>query len=421
MKTLFVNGHIWDGNAEARFEGELLVDGARIEAVSRGHREFSRDDAVVIDACGCTLMPGLVEAHAHLPFPFVTYFTQMDDLPPEDLLITTLHNARLMLEHGFTACIGAGSPRIRSEITIRNEINAGRLPGPRLLASTPTLTATGGLNDTGRLHQSVNPCAWVADGADEIRKAVRLGYREGADVVKLNVSGDDLVGRPSGRTTTYTEEEVGVATQTAHMLGLKVAAHARSTESIKYCARQGVDIIHHADFCDEQALDLLEARKDRVFVSPSIGFLHFLLHRSAGFLPPEALVAMDVAGHMERNIETHQELRRRGIRHLIGGDYGVPWQPHGKNAFDIEAFVKYLGYSSIAALRCATRYGSEAMGRGNDLGLLKPGYLADLLIVHGDPTTDVTRLQDRQNLRGVMKDGKFHGAMMGHPEGCDAT
>ena len=110
-------------------------------------------------------MPGLVEAHAHLPFPFVTYMTQLDDTPPEDLLMATLHNARLTPDCGFTGCIGAGSLRIRAEITIRNEIEAGRLPGPRLLASTPTLTATGGLNDTGRLHQVVNPCAWVADGA----------------------------------------------------------------------------------------------------------------------------------------------------------------------------------------------------------------------------------------------------------------
>ena len=307
MKTLFVYGHIWDGNVDARFEGELLVSGARIEAVSRGHGELPRADATVVDARECTLMPGLVEAHAHLPFPLVTYFTQMDDLPPEDLLITTLHNARLMLEHGFTSCISAGSPRIRSEITIRNEIDAGQLPGPRLLASTPTLTATDGLNDTGRLHQTVNPCAWVADGADEIRKSVRRGYREGV-----------------------------------------------------------------------------------------------------------ALIAMGVAGHMERNIESHQALWPRGIRHLIGGDYGVPWQPHGQNAFAIEAFVKYLGYAPAAALRCATRNGSEAMGRSDDLGLLKPGYLADVLLVHGDPTADVARLQDRENLRGVMKDGKFHGTVAGH-------
>jgi imidazolonepropionase-like amidohydrolase len=101
LKTLFVNVHVWDGDADVRFEGELLVAGPQIEAVSRRRGELSREGANVVDAGGCTLMPGLVEAHAHLPFPFVTYFTQMDDLPPEDLMITTLHNARLMLEHGF--------------------------------------------------------------------------------------------------------------------------------------------------------------------------------------------------------------------------------------------------------------------------------------------------------------------------------
>lgn len=410
MKTLFVNAHIWDGDAAARFAGEVLIEGHRIAAVSRSPGVLPREGAHVVDATATTLMPGMVDAHSHLPFPLVQYMTQMEDIAPEQLLMTTLHNARLMLDIGFTGCIGAGSPRLKAETTVRDEINAGRLPGPRILASTPTLTATGGLNDTNRLHQRVNPCAMVADGADEIRKAVRLGRREGADLLKINVSGDNLVPHPPGKTTTYTEEEVAVAVQTAHMLGMKTAAHARSADSIKYCARQGVDIIHHADFCDEEALDLIEARKDNVFVTPSIGFLHFLRYRTEGFMPPEALVAMEVEDHMNCNIASHQALKKRGIKHLIGGDYGLPWQFHGHNAYDLEAFVTYLGYTPVEALRCATRYGGEAMGRGHELGQLKPGYLADLLMVRGDPTADVTLLQDRANLAAIMKDGAFHKA-----------
>ncbi len=415
MKILFTNGRLWDASLDRPLPGELLVVDRRIEAVSREHGALPREDALVIDAAGATLMPGLVEGHAHLPFPFTTYLTQMDDTPPEDLLMTTVHNARLMLDCGFTGCIGAGSPRVRCEVTVRNEIEAGRLPGPRLLASTPTLTATGGLNDNGRLHQTVNPSAWVVDGPEEIRRAVRLGYREGVDVVKMNVSGDNLANRAGGKVTTYTEEEVAAVVAAARPLGLLVAAHARSAESIKYAARQGVDIIHHCDFCDEEALDLIEARKDRVFVTPSIGFLHFMRYRSEGFLPKEALVAMEVEDHMARNIETHQALRKRGIRHLIGGDYGVPWQFHGQNAYDVEAFVTYLGYSPVEALRCATRLGSEAMRRGHDLGLLQPGFLADLLVVNGDPTTDVRLLQDRANLRVILKDGRLHKAPAGVP------
>lgn len=415
MKILFTNGRLWDASLDRPLPGELLIVDRRIEAVSREHGALPREGALVIDAAGATLLPGLVEGHAHLPFPFTTYLTQMDDTPPEDLLMTTVHNARLMLDCGFTGCIGAGSPRVRCEVTVRNEIEAGRLPGPRLLASTPTLTATGGLNDNGRLHQTVNPSAWVVDGTEEIRKAVRLGYREGVDVVKMNVSGDNLANRAGGKVTTYSEEEVAAVVAAARPLGLLVAAHARSTESIKYAARQGVDIIHHCDFCDEEALDLIEARKDRVFVTPSIGFLHFMRYRSEGFLPKEALLAMEVEDHMARNIETHQALRKRGIKHLIGGDYGVPWQFHGQNAYDVEAFVTYLGYSPVEALRCATRHGSEAMQRGHDLGLLQPGFLADLLVVNGDPTTDVRLLQDRTNLRVIVKDGRLHKAPAGVP------
>jgi imidazolonepropionase-like amidohydrolase len=410
MKTLFVNGKVWDGESDRTFRGEVLVEDQRIAAVSDQPGALSRDGTRVLDASGATLMPGMVDGHGHLPFQQnTTYFTQIEDTPVEELVLTTVHNARLMLDHGFTGVIGAGSPRVRIELSVRNEINAGRLPGPRILASTPTLTATGGLNDTAQLHQGRSPAAIVFDGPIEARRAVRMCFREGVDLVKVNVSGDDLIVRPAGRVTTLAADEVAAIAEAARPLGLKLAAHARSTESIKLALRNGFDVIHHADFCDEEALDMFEERKQQIFTTPSIGFLHNLRYEAEAFGFGKAVVdAMGVPQHMEANIRTHAELRKRGVKALIGGDYGIPWQPHGSNARDIEHFTRYLGFSPVEALRCATRNGYLAMGLGHELGLVRAGYVADLLLVAGDPTQDVRLLQDARNLRCIVKDGTFH-------------
>lgn len=410
MKTLFVNGQVWDGESDRAVRRDVLIDGSRVVAVSEPGEALPRQGARLLDASGATLMPGLVDAHGHLPFPQnTTYFTQIEDTPVEELVLTTVHNARLMLDQGFTGVIGAGSPRLRVELSVRNEINAGRLAGPRILASSPTLTATGGLNDTAQLHQGRSPAALVIDGPIEARRAVRLCFREGVDVIKVNISGDDLIVRPAGRVTTLADDEVRAIAEAAQPLGLKLVAHARSTDSIKLALRHGFHIVHHADFCDTEALDLFESRKDAVFATPSIGFLHNLRYEAEAFgFGKAAVEAMGVPQHMEANIRTHVALRERGVKALIGGDYGIPWQPHGTNARDIEHFVTYLGYSPVEALRCATRHGYEAMGLGHELGLVRPGYLADLLLVSGDPTRDVRLLQDASQLRCIVKNGEFH-------------
>ncbi|MGE0386348.1 MAG: amidohydrolase family protein [Gammaproteobacteria bacterium] len=422
-RILFARGHYWDGEANARVAGEVLIAGNRIEAVSDRPGALPRQGAEVIDAAGATLMPGLVEGHSHLPFPMpMHYMTQLEDTPIEELVLVTVHNARLMLDCGFTSVIGAGSPRLRVELAVRNEIDAGRLPGPRILASTPTLTTTGGLNDTAQVHQGRSPCAMVIDGPEEARRAVRTGFREGVDIVKVNISGDDLVGRPAGRTVTMHDDEVRAIAQTARELGLMVSAHARAAGSIKCALRHGIEIVHHADFADAEALDMFEAARARVFTTPSIGFLHNMKHDSVRHgMPPEALVAMGVDRHMEENVATHTELRRRGVRALIGGDYGISWLPHGTNARDIEHFVNYLGYAPVEALRCATRNGALAMRRGQDLGRVAAGYLADLILVRGDPTADVRLLQDRDNLLAIMKDGNFHKKPAGPAHVADAA
>lgn len=174
-RTIFRNGHVWTGGDGPRVEADVLVEEGRVAAVRPWGRP-APGDIDEIDARGATLIPGLVDAHGHLSFPVVTYAYEIEDTPPEETILITMHNARILLDAGFTGVIGAGSPRMRSEIVIRNEIEAGRIPGPRLMASTPTLTATGGLNDTAQLHQQRAVAAAVADGPDGFRRIIRTGY-----------------------------------------------------------------------------------------------------------------------------------------------------------------------------------------------------------------------------------------------------
>jgi imidazolonepropionase-like amidohydrolase len=409
MDVLFSGGMLWDARAAGARPGELRVSGQRIVAVAHDGARLPREGAMVVNAADATLIPGLADVHSHVSFPPAFYPNQIEDTPPEETLMATVHNARLLLDSGFTLLIGAGAPRFRSEIVVRNEIEAGRLPGPRLLASTPTLTATGGLNDQRQLFHPRPVAALIVDGAEEARKAVRLGYREGADVVKLNISGDGFFPRPPGRITVMEEDEVAAAARTAHRLGMRLSAHARSAESIKLALRHRVQLINHADYADAEALDMLEAARDRVVVAPTIGYLHALMQESeACGVSPQMRTRMQLEEHLASNVATHRELLRRGLRLAIGGDYGLPWQSHGANARDIQLMVRYYGCSAAQALACATLHGAAAAGREHELGLIEPGYLADLLLVRGDPLADPALLQDRGRLLAIMKDGQFH-------------
>jgi imidazolonepropionase-like amidohydrolase len=406
-RTLFKRALIWDGTGVASFRGDVLVEDQRIVAVSPSER-LPVEDALQIDAIGLTLMPGLVEGHAHLSFGNAARNSDLGDLPPEEHVLLTMRNAALLLDHGFTSAYSAASAKLRLDVVIRDEIDAGRLSGPRIRAASPEITVTAGLGDENRAHMARSSFGLIADGPWEVVRAVRQCIREGVDNIKINISGDDFVNAKGGMTV-MTDVEIAAAVDTAHAFHRRVNCHARAAESVKRAVRNGVDVIYHCEQADEEALDLLESRKRSIFVGPAIGLIHNTLHeaQSHGISYQDACrTGLDKV--MESSQRTYAEIRKRGIRAVIGGDYGFAWVPQGTNARDIEHFVKLFDYSPNEALQCATSVGAQLMGREQELGLVKPGYLADLLLVRGDPLQDVSLLQHASNLVAIMKDGRFH-------------
>jgi imidazolonepropionase-like amidohydrolase len=412
-RTLFTEALVWAGAqrlvGEGPFAGDVLVEGNRIAAIARAPARLPQDDAALVRCAGATLIPGLVDGHAHLSFVPLANFADIGDIPPEEHAYQAMHNARTVLAAGFTSCLSAGAAKPRLDVALRNEIDAGRIPGPRMLAASPELTTTGGLGDERRMHLYRESVAMIVDGVDEVRRTVRTLCREGVDTIKLNVSGNHTLSAGKAHLTLMSEVEVAAAVEAAHSFDKRVAAHCRSAASVKLALRHGVEIIYHCDFADGETIDLLEAAKDAVFLAPALGMMHDTIHRSEAFgVGYERAKACGLLEEFASVCNVFTELRKRGLRVLVGGDYGFPWSPHGANARDLEHFVRFLGYRPEDALHAATRVGAEAMLLGERLGFVREGFLADLLLVRGRPFEDVAVLQHPENILAVMKDGRFH-------------
>ena len=414
--TIFRDVMIIDGEGGAPFRGDVLVEGNRIKTVSKGTGSIQTPGAEVIDGNGQTLMPGLIEAHAHISFCNTADLESLGDIPPEEHTLQTMKFARVMLDQGFTSIFSAAAAKARLDVVIRNAIDAGEIPGPRMRAASPEMTPTSGLGDVRRWHINRETFAIVCDNPEEFRKTAREMVREGVDTLKINPSGDEFIPFARAHETVMNEAEVAAVCEVAKSRSKNVAAHARSAESVKMCLRNGVKVLYHCTLSDAEALDMLEAVKDEIFVAPTIGMAHVTGqgegkdygidydHPVANFFRLEG----------EKGVENMIELNKRGVRVLPGGDYGFAWNPIGTNARDMEHFVKLFGYTPLQAITAATKFGGELMKM--DVGLVKEGYLADLLLVNGDPSKDVALLQDKRNLTAIMKDGTFHKAPGGAAE-----
>lgn len=414
IKTAIINVLVFDGSGEDTFKGEVLIEGNRIVEVARAPNKLDGRADKVINGGGKFLMPGMTEAHTHFSWNDQPSLNAIQMMPPEEHILWCVGVAKRYLDMGWTSAIGAATAKPRLDVVTRNAIDSGQFPGPRYLAGSQEICTLGGLGDTTLPHLPFEELSFgsIVNGPEEMRQCARMFIKYGVDHLKINLSGEYIAGL-SAEVSPFSEEEIAMLTSEAKRNGKRVAAHARSSESVKQCVRHGIELVYHASFADEEALDMLEANKEKHFVAPGLAWLIRTTYHASEFgITPEVAEKMGYKRELEIATETLRKMHKRGIRVLPGGDYGFAWMPHGTNANDLQYLVDYVGMTPKESLLAATRLGGEIMLRPNELGQLKPGYLADIVMVDGNPLNDLRIMTEPAKIAMVMKDGVIQKSLL---------
>jgi imidazolonepropionase-like amidohydrolase len=391
VSTLFTNARLFTAESEDIIDrGVLLVEDGSVRFAGNAE-DLKSSTHHVIDLGGKFLMPGMTETHAHLSFDDSSPFS-IGDSSVEQATITAVGNARLMLNAGFTSAVSFGST-YGIDVALRNAINTGKIRGPRLMAAGRDLGATASNVDfDGGLSQ-------IADGPWAVRKAVREQRRLGVDVVKIFIDGEAINPTNPPGELSFTNEEVIAAVDEAHRRNLKVACHARSAAAVKQAVNAGVDFIGHANYLDDETVALLIEHRDRIFIGPAIAWeVQYLAQCESLGISRQTVQAQGYEAEIDATIATVEKLKAAGIKLVVGGDYGISIAPHGSYAKDLEYFVELFSMSPAEAIICATKNGGLMLDPAGNIGTLRPGSVADFIVVDGDPLQDITVLQNLDKL-----------------------
>ena len=411
--TVYVKaGHLFDATSDKLRENVVLVvEGERISKVAPAGEVTIPAGAKVVDLSKDWVLPGLIDCHTHLE-------SRADQYNPINEVKFTpfmggfngVVNAEKTLMAGFTGVRDVGSQPFFA-VDLRSAINSGFIPGPRIVASGPGISITGGHGDMNGFAPEVENMMYpdkngygIADGPEEVRKVVREQVKYGVDVIKILATGGVLSAGDKPGAEQFTYEELKVAADEAHRAGRKIAAHAHGTQGIKDAVRAGIDSIEHGSLIDAEGIEMMKAHG--TYLDADIYNDDYILGKAAQFGLPEEMIAKErTVGKLQR--ENFQKAVQAGVKIAFGTDAGV--YPHGDNARQFYYMVKF-GMTPAGAIRAATSSAADLIDRAQDEGTLEAGKYADLIAVTADPLADVRVLE---HVSLVMKGGKVYKDELG--------
>jgi imidazolonepropionase-like amidohydrolase len=395
---------VLDGDGP-RANSTVVVEDRRIAIVRSGADAGTVEHGAgdrVLDLGGRTVMPGMVSSHFHATYHELGSKTAPFGLeePPALQAVRAAHHLELALRSGFTGVVSAGAP-FGIDASMKAAMAEGLFPGPRLKAGSRDVSTTGHAGDKSfPWYWEVGARGAVnrSDGPDEFRRAVREEIKQGAEIIKMFVTGGHGTVAPAEQTE-MSRAELTAGIEAAHERGALVRGHIANRDAIHMALDAGIDVVDHGDGLDELAIERMVELG--TFLVPSQLFPARFAELMGGGLGFTVAMAEDI----ERSMAMLPRANEAGVKLLCGDDYGAIGLPHGRYADELEFYVKEAGIAPLDVIRWATRNGAELLGRGHELGSVREGFLADLLVIDGDPLADVSLLQDHARIEAVMKGG----------------
>lgn len=397
-RTLIRAGHVIDVHTGNELADEtVIVEGEKIVGLAKTADTPVKAGDREVDLRQYTVLPGMIDVHTHLTMAtnFDPYF-ELSMTPGKEAIIG-VENAKTTLEAGFTTVRNVGAEDF-TDVALRDEIDAGHIPGPHMQVSGPPLGITGGHMDENLLPEQYHlQGEGVADGIAAVQHMVRRNIKYGADLIKIGASGGVLSKGDDPQASQYTLEEMQAIVADAHRLGRKVAAHAHGAQAILWASEAGVDSIEHGSYINDE--DIAMMKKHGTYLVPTAYLVDW--GRENMKLPPfYAKKFADVGAAMKAN---HKRAIAAGVKIAMGTDAAV--YPHGLNAHELDVYVNQYGMTPLEALKTTTLNAADLMGWTDKVGSLEPGKWADVIAVSGDPLKDIRTLE---HVNFVMKSGVIY-------------